>query len=200
MKLLFKLELARWFRNNSKLPPPTLYWIRKRRKKMRFQPKHANSAGLISAWHWWKSQDHKIGIRNLGDLCNQYQNALKNEEMTKHVRYRGINRLLTQGTAALYDWGTIPSWSRRGKAWRAGRRGWNTASCHCRSKMDGTFLRDEPSFCNGEIYNHLELRKDLEALGHRFQSQEVILAGYLEWGTAIVPKLRAICFRYLGQP
>jgi len=38
---------------------------------------------------------------------------------------------------------------------------------------------------NGEIYNYLELKKELETKGHRFQSQadtEVILASYAEWG------------------
>ena len=39
---------------------------------------------------------------------------------------------------------------------------------------------------NGEIYNHIELRKELEALGHHFTSHsdtEVILAAYRQWGT-----------------
>jgi asparagine synthase (glutamine-hydrolysing) len=38
---------------------------------------------------------------------------------------------------------------------------------------------------NGEIYNFLELRRELEALGHLFRSQtdtEVILAAYSQWG------------------
>ena len=38
---------------------------------------------------------------------------------------------------------------------------------------------------NGEIYNYIELRRELESLGHRFHSgtdTEVILAAYSEWG------------------
>ncbi len=38
---------------------------------------------------------------------------------------------------------------------------------------------------NGEIYNHLELRRTLEEAGHRFSTQsdtETILVAYLEWG------------------
>jgi asparagine synthase (glutamine-hydrolysing) len=45
---------------------------------------------------------------------------------------------------------------------------------------------------NGEIYNHADLRADLEARGHRFRSRtdtEVVLRAYLEWGHASVERL-----------
>ncbi len=38
---------------------------------------------------------------------------------------------------------------------------------------------------NGEVYNYLEIRSELEALGHKFQTQtdtEVILQAYKQWG------------------
>ena len=45
---------------------------------------------------------------------------------------------------------------------------------------------------NGEIYNHVELRKELEARGHRFRGKsdsEVLLHGFREWGEALLPRL-----------
>ncbi|MFT5129762.1 MAG: asparagine synthase (glutamine-hydrolyzing), partial [Rhodothermales bacterium] len=49
---------------------------------------------------------------------------------------------------------------------------------------------------NGEIYNHGELRKELAAKGHKFQSDhsdtEVLLHGYREWGEALPERLNGM--------
>jgi asparagine synthase (glutamine-hydrolysing) len=48
---------------------------------------------------------------------------------------------------------------------------------------------------NGEIYNYLELRKELESCGSIFATNsdtEVILKGYAEWGTQLFCKLRGM--------
>lgn len=45
---------------------------------------------------------------------------------------------------------------------------------------------------NGEIYNHAELRRDLEAEGHVFSSSsdtEVLLKGWRQWGEALLPRI-----------
>jgi len=48
---------------------------------------------------------------------------------------------------------------------------------------------------NGEIYNFLEVRAELEALGHHFRTHsdtEVILLAYLAWGEGCVAKLNGM--------
>ncbi len=48
---------------------------------------------------------------------------------------------------------------------------------------------------NGEIYNHLELRAELERLGHKFHTHsdtEAVLHAYLEWDTEAFSRLRGM--------
>jgi len=48
---------------------------------------------------------------------------------------------------------------------------------------------------NGEIYNHLELRRELEDLGHRFRTNadtEVLVHGFEAWGPASFSRLNGI--------
>lgn len=58
------------------------------------------------------------------------------------------------------------------------------------SEDGGTFL-----VFNGEIYNHRELRKELEGLGHRFRTHsdtEAVLHAFLEWDTECFSRLRGM--------
>ncbi len=55
--------------------------------------------------------------------------------------------------------------------------------------------RDAVIAFNGEIYNHLEVRSELESLGRRFQSRcdtETVLQAFLEWDTDCFVRLRGM--------
>lgn len=55
--------------------------------------------------------------------------------------------------------------------------------------------RDVVLVFNGEIYNYLELRTELEREGHVFATRgdgEVIVHGYEQWGTAVFARLRGM--------
>lgn len=49
--------------------------------------------------------------------------------------------------------------------------------------------------CNGEIYNYLDLRRELEGLGHKFKTNsdvETIVHGYEVWGDDVAKKLHGM--------
>ncbi|UCG11657.1 MAG: asparagine synthase (glutamine-hydrolyzing) [Deltaproteobacteria bacterium] len=48
---------------------------------------------------------------------------------------------------------------------------------------------------NGEIYNFMDLRRELESLGHNFRSRsdtEVVLHGYEQWGQECIKRMRGM--------
>ena len=48
---------------------------------------------------------------------------------------------------------------------------------------------------NGEVYNHAEIRAELESRGHRFRTYsdtEAVLRGFLEWDTGVFERLRGM--------
>lgn len=48
---------------------------------------------------------------------------------------------------------------------------------------------------NGEIYNYLELRQELQALGHQFKTRtdtETLLLGYEQWGLEVLRKVKGM--------
>ncbi|MDH6113397.1 asparagine synthase (glutamine-hydrolyzing) [Kitasatospora sp. MAP12-15] len=56
---------------------------------------------------------------------------------------------------------------------------------------------------SGEVYNHQELRAQLQARGHHFRSRsdtEVVLRAFLEWGSAFVTRLNGMYAFALWDP
>lgn len=67
-----------------------------------------------------------------------------------------------------------------------------------RPESNQPFHRADSSYVmvyNGEIFNYVELRDELEGLGHEFRTTsdtEVLLAAYQQWGAQAVPRLNGM--------
>jgi len=105
---------------------------------------------------------------------------------------RGVARRITE---ALYH---------RGPDQQGVFEGSEATLCAVRLKIidlsggDQPFLSDDGDTAvafNGEIYNHLEIRAELEELGHRFHSHcdtETLLRAFLEWDTECFSRMRGM--------
>lgn len=63
--------------------------------------------------------------------------------------------------------------------------------------------KDHALAFNGEIYNYLELRDELEYLGHSFETQsdtEVLLKSYLQWGIGCLKKFNGMFAFIIQKP
>jgi asparagine synthase (glutamine-hydrolysing) len=64
--------------------------------------------------------------------------------------------------------------------------------------VDKGYVSDDGEFTlayNGEVYNHIELRRELTLRGHRFHTccdTEVVLHAFMEWDTGCIEKLRGM--------
>lgn len=93
-----------------------------------------------------------------------------------------------------------------GEGWTKVVGNWGSAQLgHRRLAIVDLNRRSDQPFCdatsrwqivfNGQIYNHLELRAELEQIGHRFittSDTEVLLHACIEWGRACLPRLEGM--------
>lgn len=110
---------------------------------------------------------------------------------------RDVTRVLERLSGALAHRGPDASGTRfeRGRSVGLGHRRLSIVDLACGLQpMTGEDGRVWVSY-NGEIYNHRDVRRDLEALGHTFRTNadtEVLVHGWEEWGPGLVERLNGI--------
>lgn len=103
------------------------------------------------------------------------------EDLTHHLAHRGPD-----GVGYRYF---------QGRAWGLGHRRLSIVDLETGAQPMAN--EDETVWIvfNGELYNHLDLRHELEARGHRFRTQsdtEAIVHGWEEWGVDVLPRMNGI--------
>jgi asparagine synthase (glutamine-hydrolysing) len=110
---------------------------------------------------------------------------------------RDVTAVLARLSGALAHRGPDASGSRfeRGRSVGLGHRRLSIVDLACGLQpMTGEDGRVWVTY-NGEIYNHLDVRRDLESLGHTFRTKadtEVLVHGWEEWGPRLVERLNGI--------
>src|SRR5215831_14620485 len=122
----------------------------------------------------------------------------------------GIAGFTRVGNAAGRDWGRTvarrinEAISHRGPDQQGVFEGSLATLCAVRLKIIDLGGGDQPMVSedgstaiafNGEIYNHQEIRRELEELGHRFRSScdtETVLRAFLQWDTACFARMRGM--------
>ena len=110
---------------------------------------------------------------------------------------RDVTAVLERLSGALAHRGPDASGSRfeRGRSIGIGHRRLSIVDLACGLQpMTGEDGRVWVSY-NGEIYNHRDVRRELESLGHTFRTNadtEVLVHGWEEWGTGLVERLNGI--------
>ncbi|HEX6645516.1 MAG TPA: asparagine synthase (glutamine-hydrolyzing) [Gemmatimonadales bacterium] len=112
-------------------------------------------------------------------------------------RSRDVTRVLERLTGALEHRGPDASGFRfeRERSVGLGHRRLSIVDLACGAQpMTGEDERVWVSY-NGEIYNHREVRRELESLGHSFRTNadtEVLVHGWEEWGPGVLERLNGI--------
>ena len=130
-------------------------------------------------------------LKSLDTICP----ASAVERMRDEVAYRGPDDkgsvfLARQGSG----WAQVPP---SGSGWQVGLGHRRLSILDLSSSGHQPMLYADKFWIvyNGEIYNYLELRNELEQVGHHFRSSsdtEVILAAYAEWGPACFSRFRGM--------
>jgi len=118
------------------------------------------------------------------------------EAMTEAVRHRGPDGSGT-GYYALKDHGVRETGPELASDWTValGHRRLSILDLSEAGKQPMVYRDRLWITFNGEIYNYIELREELQRLGHEFRSHcdtEVILAAYDEWGTDCFARFRGM--------